>query len=196
MSSSDQTRSSLSEMISEQMTPSARYGLVVLLALVGFFGIKQLYTRVGELGQEATRAASDLAVLSNDDAEKTWLERANSAEKAQAAWREHMWVAGSAGVGAAQLESALRDMANAASIDKLQLNVNPDPIERDELTFLRFALSGQIPAGQAHQLIAVLATSKPDLIVTDLQLTAQQRGDMTFKIDGIAPFTTDTGGTQ
>lgn len=196
MSSSDQTRSSFSEIISGQMTPSARYGLVVLLALVGFFGIKQLYSRVGELGQEATRAASDLAVLSNDDAEKTWLERASSAEAAKAAWREHMWVAGSAGVGAAQLETALRDMASTASIDKLQINVNPDPVERGELTFLRFALSGQIPPGQAHQLIAVLATSKPGLIVTDLQLTAQQRGDMTFKIDGIAPFTTDTGGAE
>lgn len=191
MSASQKDRSAFGEILSGQMTPSAQYGLVVLILLIGFFGLKQFDGRVEQLRTDATRAASDLAVLSNDDAEKTWLARASSAESARDAWRDHTWIAASAGVAAAQLETALRDAADQSGLEKLQLNVNPDPIDRNSLSYLRFGFSAQVPPGQVHTLLAALATAKPDLIVTGLQLSAQQKGDMTIKVDGIAPFATD-----
>jgi hypothetical protein len=188
MTSQASGKPSLGSFLSDQMTPSAQYGLVALIVLLGVFGLKQLGGEVSQLRSQAERAASDLAILSNDDAEKTWISRSRSAEEARIAWQDHMWKAPSPGIGAAQLETALREVVGEAGIERLQLTVTPDPIERGNLSYLRYGFSGQVPPGQAHTLIAALATSKPDLIVTDLQLSSQRKGDLTIKVDGIAPF--------
>lgn len=188
MTSQASGKPSLGSFLSDQMTPSAQYGLVALIVLLGAFGLKKLGGEVNQLRSQAERAASDLAILSNDDAEKTWISRSRSAEEARIAWQGHMWKAPSPGIGAAKLETSLRELASQAGIESLQLTVTPDPIERGSLTYLRYGFSGKVPSEQAHTLIAALATSKPDLVVTDLQVSSQKKGGLTVKVDGIAPF--------
>lgn len=178
----------LSETLRSQMTPAARYGLVVLFLLVCVFGLRAFSETLSELRLEAGRTAGDLTLLSDESAEKTWQERAERAREAESAWKAHIWTAASEGVGAARLEVALRAVATEAGVTKLQLTVSPETIRRDEISFLRFSLSGEMPSGSFHKLIAGIGTSKPDLMLTDLQLAAQREDAVTVKLEGLAPF--------
>lgn len=188
MSDTSSPAATLRARIETQMTPAARYGLVVLALLLCIFGLRTLIGSVEALRAEAGRTAGDLALLSDSSAEETWASRLEEARAAQATWEGHIWTAASEGVGAAQLEVALRSLCNEAGVEKLQMNVSPEPLRRGELAFLRFSVSGEMPPGSFHSLVAGLGTARPDLLVTDVQLAQQKSGGVTIKLEGLAPF--------
>ncbi|MCA8903686.1 MAG: hypothetical protein H6881_00575 [Rhodobiaceae bacterium] len=171
-----------------QMTTGAQYGLIALAGLVGICGLRTLAADVDQLRSRSIDAASELQMLNDTTAETVWQERANQAQTVARAWDAQMLSAPSAGVGAAQLEVMLRDIARSSEISDLQVNINPDLVDRNAIAFLRFDISGQMIPGQTYALLAALATSKPTLIVTDLQIAPRSDGQMTLKVSGISPF--------
>ena len=94
----------------------------------------------------------------------------------------------SPGVGAAQIEVALRDLAGQNSAETLQLEVNPEPLRRGNAQFLKFSLSGEFPAPLVHQFLVQMAASEKLLVVSNLQLVAQRNERYSISLDGIAPF--------
>ncbi len=171
-----------------QLTPTARHGLVILCLLLAVFGLRELSSSVTAARAEAGRIAADLALLSDDLAEPIWAQRAEEAASSRMEWQRHVWTAASEGVGAASLEMALREAARSAGLKQPQLTVTPDMLRRGEVDFLRFSLSGEMDPGTPHILLATLATSRPALFVSDLQLVLQRTGKYSVQLEGLAPF--------
>ena len=171
-----------------QLTAPARYGLVVLAVLLGIHFVRVAAQHVETSQENASLIASELALLSDADVELVWAERAETAKTVAAAWKTLAWTAPAPGIGAAELESAVRAKLAANGFDKLQLQVDPEPLKDGQLQFFRFNISGQLPPGRAHSLLAELAASKPSLQITSLQFSSQQKGEFSARIEGLAPY--------
>lgn len=171
-----------------QLTAPARYGLVVLALLLGIHFVRVAGQHVETSQENASLLASELALLSDANLEAVWAERAETSQTIAGAWRTLAWAAPAPGIGAAQLESAVRAKLAAGGFDKLQLQVDPEPLKEGQLQFFRFSLSGQLAPGRAHSLLAELAASKPSLQVTSLQFSSQQKGEFSARIEGLALY--------
>lgn len=174
--------------IETQLTVPARYGLVVLAVLLGVFFVRVAGQHLETSQENASLLASELALLSDANVEVIWAERAETAQSVAGEWRTLAWKAPAPGIGAAQLESAVRARLAANGFDKLQLQVDPEPLKEGQLQFFRFNISGQLAPARTHSLLAELAASKPSLQVTTLQFSSQQRGEFSARIEGLAPY--------
>ncbi len=179
--------------LDNQLTPPARYGLVVLAVLLGLHFVRVFAGHVETGRENAAELASELAILSDAEVETVWAERAQTAQAVATAWRGLAWVAPAPGIGAAELESAIRSKLAANGFNQLQLEVDPEPLRDGQLQFFRFTLSGQLAPGRAHSLLAELAASKPSLHVTTLQFSTRQKDQFAVRIEGLAPYIQETG---
>ncbi len=181
-------RDKVGAFLSGQLTPPARYGLVVLGLLLGVHFLRVFGGHVESGRENLMSLTSELAVLSDAGVEDVWAERARSAEADARSWAEQAWKAPAPGIGAAQLESAVRAKLAANGFDGLQLQVDPEPVKNGQLQFFRFNISGQLAPGRAHSLLAEMATSKPALHVTSLQFSGQIKQQFSVRIEGLGPY--------
>lgn len=181
-------RRAFSSFIDAQMTPAARYGIVILAALLCIQGLRIMSERTSRLQDVARNLASEIELMSDPELAPTWEARAAKAEEAAKAWSELAWSATAPGIAAAELEASLRARFEANGFQKLQIEVNPELIDKGQLKFIRFSITGQIPKSRAHALLAELAASKPTLQIVSLQFSKQGADDFSARIDGLAPY--------
>jgi hypothetical protein len=113
----------LSSFIDAQMTPAARYGVVILAALLCLQGLRVLSERTSRLQDVARSLASEIDMMSDPALAPTWQARAERAEEAAKAWTELAWSATAPGIAAAELEASLRARFEASGSQKLQIEV-------------------------------------------------------------------------
>lgn len=178
----------LSSFVDAQMTPVARYGIVVLVALLCVQGLRLLSERTSRLQEVARGLASEIDMMSDPELAPTWQARAERAEDAAKAWSMLAWSATAPGIAAAELEASLRSKLEASGFQMLQIEVNPELVEKGRLKFIRFSITGQLPKSRAHALLAELAVSKPALQVASLQFSKQGTDEFSARIDGLAPY--------
>lgn len=188
MNGTSPNKSGLGAFLNTQMTPAARYGLVVLLALLGVQGLRLFYAQHQQTRQEANYLAAELEANSDEALLPLWTERAETAEAAAEAWSNLAWRAPAPGIAAAKLEAALRLRLETGQFDKLRLEVDPEPVADGKVKYLRFRINGQLPRNRAHALLAELSASNPIIRITDLQFARQGQEDFTVEVEGLAPF--------
>lgn len=180
--------SGFSAMIRSQMTRTSQYGLVVLVGLLGLQGLRLMSERVDRLTQETGAAAAEFAAMSGASGDEIWSDRALSAESASQAWSQLAWSAPAPGIAAAELEAVLRNRLAAQAFSALQVEVNPEPMQDGTVSYLRFAITGEVLKSRAHSLFADLSSSKPLMRVTALRLSKRGQDAFTIEVSGIAPY--------
>lgn len=171
-----------------QLTRTSQYGLVVLAVLLGLQGLRMMSERVDLLAQDTNRAAAELAAMTDGSGDDTWIDRARSAEAASQLWSQLAWAAPAPGIAAAELEATLRSRLTAQAFSQLQVEVNPEPVQEGQISYLRFTISGEMVKNRAHSLFADLASSKPYLRVTSLRLSKRGASSFLIEVSGIAPY--------
>lgn len=174
----------------------AQYGLVILAVLLAGYGLLVLSDEVQRLQYETEENAQSLATLSDTTTEDIWVGRSIEANEIATLWQNQSWRASSAGVGAAEIEVSLRDLAVSNQATNLQLDVNPSPVRMGNAEFLRFSLSAQFPAAVVHKFLVEVGTNRKVIVMSDVQLVAQRDDTYSIRLDGFAPFLQADGGGQ
>lgn len=172
----------------------AQYGLVILIVLLAGYGLLVLSDEVQRLQYEAEENAQSLATLSDTTTEDIWVGRSIEANEIAMLWQNQSWRASSAGVGAAEIEVSLRDLATSNQAENLQLDVNPSPVRMGNADFLRFSLSAQFPAAVVHKFLVEVGTNRKVIVMSDVQIVAQRNDTYSVRVDGFAPFLRADGG--
>lgn len=151
-----------------QMSPRTAYAIVILMALLGLSFIFRLNDMVTTAQASKNEAQQRLSQYGQDVSLDEWTARADSARTALATWRLRRWKGETPGFVAAEVQSALRQLATGAEIDVLTLEVDPTPFDVANGQALRFRLSATTRDGEGvPRTMAAFSRQRPLLILDE-----------------------------
>jgi hypothetical protein len=156
-----------------QMSPLAGYGLCFIVMILGGLGLERFSAAENTLERGVIAAQTELATLAAIKDTDHWAERLIESTKARQQLQSEIWLGNTSGVIAAELQQALRGLAQQHKFENIQVRVDPDPLETEGVTVLNFEFSGRAPSAKVlADYFEGLAVS-PKLILIDEAYFAQ-----------------------
>lgn len=178
----------LLEQLKQSLNLRTLYALIALGFLLGVMIIFRLSDAAASAALEREQVESRLARHGGAIDEAAWLQRAEDAQNTLSAWRATRWSGPTAGVVAAELQSALSRVIASAQLSSLAINVEPAPVELPNGTVLRFSVSTDSQNGaNVAKTLAALATHEPMLVVNGMNVVFDEDASGRFSISGFAP---------
>jgi len=143
-----------------EVSPLAGYGLCFIALILGGLGLERFSAAEIQLERGVIAAQTELATLSAIKDTDHWAGRLIESTKARQQLQSEIWLGNTSGVIAAELQQALRGMAQRHKFENIQVRVDPDPLETEGVTVLNFEFSGRAPSSK------VLADYFEDLAIS------------------------------
>lgn len=121
------------------------------------------------------------------DAEALWTSRAETAREILGQWKDGVWRAPTAGVAAAKVQGEIETLARSLALDRVTVQVNPDPMTVESQVVLRFDVSARGDRGMLVRFLAAASLHMPRLVATDVNANFNDRGS-TMRLSGIALY--------
>lgn len=128
------------------VSPLAAYGLCFILLILGGLGLERFAAAESHLESKVITAQTELATLTAIKDTDYWARRLIDSTKARQQLESEIWLGDTGGVIAAELQQALRGMAQRHKFDNVQVRVDPDPLETEGVTVLNFEFNGRAPS--------------------------------------------------
>jgi Tfp pilus assembly protein FimT len=176
----------LSDTLREQATPRSLIGLAVLLGILAVLGIGSLADAVERKQQDVRELARSVAVQRSLAAGQEWLSTAAALRERRDAWDARFWRGTTTGIVAAQLQNDIEEVANAAGLDRIRIEVQPLPEELADDGRLQFevTLTARDRTGQFLNFFQRLADLETIVVPTDFDWT---RGNSMVRATLMAP---------
>ena len=176
----------LSDTLREQATPRSLIGLAILLGILAVLAISSLADAVDRKQEEVRELARTVAVQRSLAAGQEWLTRAAELRDQRDALEAHFWRGSTSGIVAAQLQNDIEEIANAAGLDRIRIDVLPLPEALTESGRLQFeiTLSARDRTGQFLNFFQQLANLDTIVVPTNFDWT---RGNATVRVTLLAP---------
>lgn len=148
-------------------SPLVGYGLCFLALVIGGLGLEKFATIESQLEGKVIAAQTELATLTAIKDTDHWAERLLKSTSARQQLQAEIWQGNTSGVIAAELQQALRALAQGHKFDNLQVRVDPVPIEVDGLVVLNFEFQGRSPNSKVIADYLESLAINPKLILID-----------------------------
>lgn len=173
----------------ETLSDSAKYGLVLLGALLGF----DVATRSGDIAETQASARdaaqAQFAGVGEGLDLATWRERADAASQSLEAWRGRLWSGPTPGIVAADIQAHVNAVGGSFNLSGQKTEVDPEPIVVAQGQGLRFRVQASIrSSAQFARFFGALEEGTPVLFVDELSLTIARDDRGFFELSGIAPI--------
>lgn len=168
-----------------QLTPRVMAGLAALAGLLAFIMFLALEEDVTAKRQLAEQLERELRLQQAIATETGWPERAQEARGNLAILEEQFWHGRTAGIVAARLQGEISEIAMAAGLERVRVEVRPDPqpLGTSALHF-EISLTAQDRNGQFLAFMARLAET--DSLVIPVRFE-WQRANGTVRMSFLAP---------
>ena len=176
----------LPEALREQATPRSLIGLAVLLGILAVLGIGSLADAVDRRQQDVGELARSVAVQRSLAAGQEWLNTAAELRERRDTWDARFWRGTTSGIVAAQLQNDIEEVANAAGLDRIRIEVQPLPEELAGDGRLQFEVTmrARDRTGQFLNFFQRLADMETIVVPTDFDWT---RGNASVRVTLMAP---------
>jgi len=172
-----------------QLSDRAKYGLVVLAALLGF----DLLTRVDDF---ASGKANDRAIVQDQFASTRdvidfdeWQKRADEAVVSLEDWRRQLWSGPTPGIVAADIQSYMNGVGTSFNLGGQKTEVDPEPIAIAQGQGLRFRVQASMSSSaQFARFFGALEEASPVMFIDELSLNISRDGRGFFEMSGVAPI--------
>lgn len=165
------------------------YALIALGFLLGLMVIFRLSDATASAAADRAQVENRLMRHGGAIDEAAWSQRAQSAEATLAAWQATRWSGPTAGVVAAEIQSAIGQVIASAQLAPRSINVEPAPVELPNGAVLRFRISTDSRSGDSvAKTLAAMAAHEPMLIVDGMNVVFDEVGTGRFSVSGYAPI--------
>lgn len=170
----------------------ARYGLVVLLALLGFSILERTGAAALQAETKLTAAVGQAATVAKGE-ETLWLQRAETVQSVRDQLAGRIWMGETPGIIAAAMQSDINALAAPLNPSRHQMEIDPSPIDLEAsetgLKGLRFRIRVNLPSRMDHATyLAALESFPQALFIDELSLNFLKGGATYADIQGIAPI--------
>lgn len=182
----------LSDTLREQATPRSLIGLAILLGILAVLAISSLADAVDRKQEEVRELARSVAVQRSLAAGQEWLTRAAELREQRDTLEARFWRGSTSGIVAAQLQNDIEEIANAAGLDRIRIDVLPLPEALNDSGRLQFeiTLSARDRTGQFLNFFQQLADLETIVVPTNFDWT---RGNATVRVTLLAPAIVTSG---
>ncbi len=177
------------EQFKQALNLRTSYGLIALGCLLGIMLIVRLNDATMTASAARVQVENRLARHGGAIDEVTWQERADSAEQALSEWQATRWSGATSGVIAAELQSAIGRVIDAAQLTPLNITVEPGPVELPSGAVLRFTVAAESRTGDSvAKTLAAFAAHEPMIVVDGMNAVFDEQSRGRFSVSGYAPI--------
>ena len=177
------------EQLKQSLNLRTRYALIALGFLLGIVVIFRLSDAAASASLERAQVESRLQRHGGAIDEAAWLQRAASAEATLSAWQATRWSGPTAGVAAAQLQSAIEQILASSQLTPLSIDIEPAPVELPNGTVLRFSVAADSRSGDSvAKTLAAMAAHEPMIVVDGMNVVLDESTSGRFSVSGYAPI--------
>lgn len=132
-----------------EMSPMAAYGLIAIALIIGVLGLEKYAVLETRLEQTVVTAQTELATLSTIRDTDYWAERLLQSSSTREVLQTEIWQGNTSGVVAAELQQSLRSLGMSHKFTEIKVRVDPDPVDIDGISVLKFEFSGQATSAKS-----------------------------------------------
>lgn len=173
-----------------EMSPLAGYGLCFLALIMGGLGLEKFAAKEAQVKRGVIAAQTEFATLSAIGDTEHWASRLLESTEARQQLQSEIWQGNTSGVIAAEVQQALRGLAQSHGFDNIKVRVDPDPVDVDGIFVLNFEFSGRAPTPKTlADYFEGLATSPKMIIIDEARFTQTLRSPRppVFTMSGLVP---------
>lgn len=173
-----------------EVTPIVGYGAVFMLLVFGVMGLEAFWRHENALATRLVAVKNDLATQETLSGTDVWAARFEQSRAAQAALERALWTGATGGVIAAELQQSLRRSAQALDFERIQMSVDPSPVDLDGVMVISFDLSATAPDGKSiPPMVEAITKSPKRIIIKTMSFTqdVRDRRKPRLSIGGVVP---------
>lgn len=186
--------------LAKTLSIRARYGVVLILALLGADLTSRLNDAALSTITERQIAQRQYGGANQTIDLSTWRERSGLTAQALTLWQEEQWRGTTPGIIAAGIQSRLAQIGREMGITAIQIEVDPKPVKIVKTQGLRYRVIGRASsAKQFAHFFGSIEELSPRMFTDELSLTLNEDGMAAFELSGAAPIdvaVTPQGGSR
>lgn len=177
------------EKLKQSLNLRTLYALIALGFLLGIAVALRISDAAASASLERAQVENRLQRHGGAIDEAAWLQRAENADAILSAWQATRWSGPTAGVAAAQLQSAIGQILASSQLTPLSINIEPAPVELPYGAVLRFSVAADSRNGDSvAKTLAAMAAHEPMIVVDGMNVVFDESASGRFSVSGYAPI--------